>query len=387
MRIPYARPSFTDEDLDAVREAMSKPQWVGGEQTKAFEQELAAYQQVKRAVFVNSGSSALLVASHIFAERGQGEVIVPAIQFPTLQNSLIHAGFQPVVVDVDDTLTMDPLEAVKAVNENTRGIAVVHVAGNVANLLELRALANEFGLWLLEDNCDGFGGEYLGQRVGSFGDISVTSFHIAHIISTGQGGGIFTEQDDIADAAISYRDWGRMVDFDDNSSGIPPLPTDHLQRYTYTRLGFNLAPLEMQAVLGRRQLRGVDRIVLAREKNHVRIAQAAWEAGFEMPQVLGGSIPAWFSVPMRTTKRTPARSEVFKLLKKADIEYRNILSGRIDLHPAYREYAVDQFGVLGDLPVADEWAKRGFWVSAHSSLTEEEVQYVCDFFKNTSKAG
>ena len=354
-------------------EVMKQKQWLQGEETRLFEEEISACLGVRRAIFVNSGSSALLVSAHALAERGVGEVICPSMGFPTLYSSLISAGFKPVIVDVDDTLTIDPGRVVDAITPQTKGIAVVHMAGNIGYLDELKRITDAYGLWLLEDNCDGFGGTYHGRKVGSIGTISVTSFHVAHIISSGQGGGVFTNDEGLADAAVSYRDWGRLVHFSDDAPGIPPLPDDHMQRYTYSRLGFNLSALELQAVLGRRQLKRIDEYVAARSRNYNAIRNTARGVGLFVPQINGN--PAWFAAPL-SCGGVMERSEVFRRLREAEIEYRNILSGNITLHPAFR----GRLEIRGPLSVADYWGKHGFWVSCHSSLTEAEVQYLCDFF-------
>ena len=378
--IPYARPSFTAEDLEAAAAVMRERQWLQGEATHEFEQAAAAYQGCSRSVFVNSGSSALLVAAHALAEWGLGDVIVPAVQFPTLTSSVIHAGFHPVIVDIDDTLTIDPRRVEDAITPRTRGIAVVHTAGNVGHLQELRELAEGAGCWLLEDNCDGFGGELYGKKVGGFGTVSVTSLHVAHILSTGQGGLIFSDNDALANACVSYRDWGRRVGFDDTQPGIPPLPADHMQRYTYERLGFNLAPLELQAVLGLHQLKRLDAMVAARRRNYHAISLAAAVCGFKLPDQDADANPAWFATPFATYD-DGERAGLFRALRQAKIEYRNILSGRLDLHPAFR----GRVPVVGELPVADAWGRRGLWVSCHSSLRPDEIDRIAQFFSEWAR--
>lgn len=373
MRIPYARTLFTEEEYQAAEQAMRSGQWVYGDYSKKFEQELAENQGTNYSVFVNSGSSALLLSLLALKDRYKsGEVIVPAIQFPTLLNSVIMAGFTPVIVDVDQTLCLSFNDAIEAINEETVGICLVHVAGNIGRVDEFANYCKAHGLFLLEDNCDGFGGFYGSKRVGSFGDISVTSFHMAHIISTGQGGAVFTDYKDLADSVRSYCDWGRMIDFDDNGPGVHPLPHDHMQRYTYVRRGLNMIPLELQAAIGSVQLKQLGIFVDNRRVNHDRISDAALDAGFILPHVLTKSYPAWFAVPL-ICPNTKVRSKVLIQLKTMNVEYRNILSGNIALHPIAKGVKIP---LVRGLENAQRVAESGFWVSCHSSLDNEELEYL-----------
>ena len=264
-----------------------------------------------------------------------------------------------------ETFLIDIEATKKAITDKTFGILAVHTAGNICDLEELDKICKEKNLVLIEDNCDGFGGDFNGKKVGSFG-ISATSFHAAHIISTGQGGAVFVN-DDLAKTIRSMRDWGRMPDFDDEEAGIPPLPEDYMQRYTYTEQGFNFNPIELPAAIGREQLKKVDRFKSARFGYVVEIqVRRNWLSGCQ-------SKPISQPLLVHNPDAAPVwkkRKAIFDKLKEAKIEFRNILASNIVLQPAYKEISDKVF------INADEIAKRGFWLSVHPSLKMADLKYI-----------
>ena len=374
-RIQYGGVVFEKEEREAINRVLDKNWWTLADEGKAFEKELAEYLGVKHAIFVNSGSSALLLAFLTLArKRGyKNEFIVPATCFPTDISSLVYSGFKPVVVDVDlDTFLIDPKEVEKAITDKTYGILAVHVAGNVCDMGKLNKIAYEHELKIIEDNCDGLGGKWGKTRIGSE-NMSVTSFHAAHIISTGQGGAVFTNDDEEAKKVQELRDWGRMVDFNDDEDSKFPLPQDYQQRYTYTELGFNLSPIELQAAMGREQLKKIERFKKARKYNFEFLKEGLEKLGYITVKKYKEADPCWFTIPLLVPK-TVLRRTLFKKLKEANIEYRNILASNIKLHPGFR-------WIYGLFPNANEIARRGFWLPVHPSLKKEQLEYIIKSLK------
>jgi len=374
-KIAYGGMVFEKEEQAAIDRVLKKNWWTLKEEGEAFEKELAEYLGVKHAIFVNSGSSALLLTFMALARKRsyKNEIIVPATCFPTDISALIYAGFKPVVVDVElDTFLIDPKKAEKAITQETFGILAVHVAGNVCELDKLEKLCYDHKLVMIEDNCDGLGGKWGEDKIGSQ-HVSVASFHAAHIISTGQGGAIFTNDDSIASKVKELRDWGRKSDFDDTKESAPPLPKDYQQRYTYTDLGFNLNPIELQAAIGREQLKKIDRFKKARKYNFEYLSKGLTKLGYEVIKPYKKADPCWFTVPFLVPKEKQ-RSVIFDKLNKANIEYRNVLASNIKLQPAYR-------WIYGLFPNANEIIRRGLWIPAHPSLTQEDLDYVLETLK------
>ena len=236
-----------------------------------FEQKLAAF-IVKHLIAVNSGSSASLVAFSTLtslrlgdrAIREGDEVIGVACGFPTTVNPIIQFGALPVFVDVDHrTHNIDASRIEAAITPRTRAIMLAHSLGNPFNLDVVTALCKKYKLWLVEDCCDALGSTYRGQMVGTFGDIATLSFYPAHHITTGEGGAVFTNNDELKVIAESVRDWGRdcyCAPGKENTCGkrfcwkLGDLPYGYDHKYTYTHVGYNLKITDMQAACGLAQL-------------------------------------------------------------------------------------------------------------------------------------
>lgn len=357
MAMKYGGMLLEKEEREAINRVLERNWWTLAQEGSAFESELTQVAQVKDTIFVNSGSSALLLAFEALPKYKK-EVIIPATLFPTAVTAIKKAGLIPVVVDSrPETLCINEDEVDKAVNENTLAILDVHVAGYMPDIERLR----KHDCLLIIDNCDGFGGKWKDKPVESYADISVTSFHAAHIISTGQGGAVFCNDKEISKRVREIRDWGRMSNFDDEKEGIAPLPKDFQQRYTYIRDGYNLSPIEMQAAIGREQLKKLERFKKARSVNHKYLSE---RIKYDTPKSTENSDPVYFTLPILSDKRP----EILKRLRENKIEYRNILAGNIRLHPAFNDLKV-----IGELKGSQDIAERGFWISVHPSLKKEEM--------------
>ena len=184
----------------------------------AFERRLAAFLGVKHVLTVNSGSSANLLAFSALTSPSLGEralhpgdeVIAVAAGFPTTVNPILQFGAVPVFVDVDiPTYNIDASRIEAAIGPKTRAIMLAHTLGNPYNLGEVVRIAKKHNLWLIEDCCDALGSTYDGRLVGTFGDIGTLSFYPAHHITMGEGGAVFTNNDDLRRIMESFRDWGR----------------------------------------------------------------------------------------------------------------------------------------------------------------------------------
>ncbi len=188
-KILYGGVSFEAEERKAIDSILDKNWWGIAEQCKLFEKELAQVQGVKRAIFVNSGTSALELGIRALQLPKGSEVIVPACSFPTPIASLINYGIKPVVSDIElGSYFLSPESVKKSISNKTSAIFLVYAAGLVGDLEAILKIARENKLKVIEDNCDGFGGTWNGKMLGSFGDFSAISTHAAHIISTGEGG-------------------------------------------------------------------------------------------------------------------------------------------------------------------------------------------------------
>jgi len=194
-----------DAIIASIRKSRETRNWQQGEEGALMEKECAEYLGVGYSVLTSSGSCAgLLALAALELPRGS-EVIISAVTFPTIFNIILQLGLVPVVVDAKvGTYNLDVDDVAEAITKKTRAIIAVHAVGNPCDMPRLMELVEGKKIYVLEDNCDGWGGSIGGKKVGSFGHISFTSFHAAHIVSMGQGGGVFTNNEHIAKNARMY---------------------------------------------------------------------------------------------------------------------------------------------------------------------------------------
>ena len=370
-RVLYGGVAFGKEERKAIDAVLDRNWWGLAEEGKLFEKELAKAEGVKRAILTNSGTSALDLGIRALQLPKGSEVIVPACSFPTPVASLINAGFKPVVADIEiGNYFFSPKSVEKSISNKTSAILLVYVAGLVGDLDKLLKIAKKNKLKIIEDNCDGFGGTWEGKMLGSFGDFSAISTHAAHIISTGEGGAVLTNEK-LEDRVLSIRDWGRILDFEDRKKGIGDFPADY-RRYIYCELGSNLKPLELQAAMGRVQLRRLKEFKSLRRRNAQLLIKilSKHHDKIILPRFDPRADVCWYTFPI--TLKSGSRKKVLNALDKANIEWRPILAGNIAKQPAFKDEVI----VRDELNNADRLLNDSFWVSVHPTLSVEVMQFV-----------
>lgn len=376
-RVLYGGVTFGKEERKAIDAILDKNWWGLAEQGKLFEKELAKVQGVKRAILANSGSSALELGIRALKLPKGSEVIVPACTFPTPIASLINYGLRTVVADIEiGNYFLNPESVKRSVSKETSAIFVVYVAGLVGNLDAILNIAKKNKLKVIEDNCDGFGGTWDGKMLGSFGDFSAISTHAAHIISTGEGGAVLTDNTNLADRAVGIRDWGRILDFESRKKGLGDFPADY-RRYIYSELGSNLKPLELQAAMGRVQLRRLKEFKNLRKRNAQVLLRILSQ--YKDKLVLPTSDPkadvCWYTFPV--TLKSGSRKKILDALDKANIEWRPILAGNIARQPAFIDHVI----IHDKLNNADQLLHQSFWVSVHPTHSVEVMEFVANTIK------
>lgn len=223
---------------------------------KELEAAITARMQIKHAQLVSSGTAALTIA---LASAGIGagdEVILPTFTFVASFESILAIGAVPILVDVDDTLTLDPLAVAQAITKNTKVVMPVHMCGSMANLRALKTLCDKHGLLLLEDACQAIGGSYEGKPLGSYGDLGCFSFDYVKTITCGEGGALITNNGKYYKNADHYSDHGH----------------DHLGKdrgaESHPFLGYNYRISELNAAVGLAQFRRLDDFLAIQERNY-----------------------------------------------------------------------------------------------------------------------
>jgi CDP-6-deoxy-D-xylo-4-hexulose-3-dehydrase len=393
--VPVSGKVLDGDDLAALVDSSLDGWLTAGRFTQEFQRKLARYVGARGSVFVNSGSSANLLALSALTSPKLGrrrlvegdEVLTVAMGFPTTINPILQNRLRPVLVDVQlGTYDAKPDMLEEAVGPRTRAIMMAHTLGNPFDLDLVRRLCAEHKLWLIEDSCDALGSTYDGKRTGSFGDTATVSFYPAHHITTGEGGAVFFKSPLVKKQLESFRDWGRdcyCETGNDNTClkrfewqlGELPLGYDH--KYIYSHVGYNLKATDMQAALGLSQLGKLDTFVERRKKNFAQLyAQLDGTPGLILPQATPKSDPSWFGFPITLDPDLHVdREKLLRHLDERKIGTRLMFAGNITRQPAYRE--VD-FRVVGDLTNSDIVMRRTFWVGVYPGLTEPMLDYIAD---------
>ena len=375
--------------IRSIKKSRITRNWQEAEEGKLFSSEAAKFLGVRYGVLTNSGSSAGLLALSSLELPIGSEVIISAVTFPTIFNIILQCNLTPVVVDAKiGTYGFTVEDVEKAITKKTKAIIAIHPLGNPVDMLGLMKLVKKYEkkgqkIWVIEDACDAFGTTISGRKVMSFGDVGITSFHAAHIVSCGVGGGIFTNNKQIATKVRMYRDWGRQADINKSENKKhKALPEDYNPRFIYEKIGYNFQILELQAAMGRVQLRKITQIKKARKKNfdylvkHLSKYNAGGNGRFalNMPKSIHDANVCWFAFPLTYWGN---RGELLKYLEKNGIETRPMFSGNICKHPAY---ANSKFRISGKLERADFITKHSFWISCHPSLTKSDLKYIVEVF-------
>jgi CDP-6-deoxy-D-xylo-4-hexulose-3-dehydrase len=385
------------EELQLMVEASLDGWLTTGRFNTQFEQALAAFIGVKHALTVNSGSSANLVAFHTLTSPRLGaraikpgdEVITVAAGFPTTVNPILQFGAVPVFVDVDRyTHNIDVSKLEAALSPKTKAIMIAHSLGNPFDLGAVTAFCKAHGLWLVEDCCDALGSTYNGRKVGTFGDLATLSFYPAHHITMGEGGAVFTQDDELRVIAESFRDWGRdcyCAPGKDNTCGKRfgwtceqlggSLPAGYDHKYTYSHRGFNLKITDMQAACGVAQIAKAQDFIEARKRNYAFLRErlAACEQFVQLPQPTPGSDPAWFGFPITLKDNAPvSRLDLLAYLDQQKIGTRLLFAGNLTRQPYMQG---QNFRVVGDLTNTDHIMNNTFWIGVQPALTPDMLAY------------
>ena len=397
--VRYAGRVFDEKELQALVDSSLDFWLTSGRYSEEFEAEFAELFDLEYAFLTNSGSSANLLAftaltSPLLGERKLkpgDEVISVAAGFPTTVNPVIQNGMVPVFVDVElGTYNINPEELKKAAGPETKAIFLAHTLGNPYNLDLVQKLAEDHDLWFIEDCCDALGSTYKGRMLGTFGHIATCSFYPAHHITMGEGGAVLTDDDDLARAVRSIRDWGRdcyCAGGENNTCGkrfsgqYGTLPAGYDHKYVYSHIGYNLKVTDMQAAIGVEQLKKLDGFIEKRKENFMLWTEGfrQWEDRFILPFAIEGADPAWFAYPV-TVKEDAGftRTELTDYLAQNLVETRNIFGGNLLRQPAYLDI---KKRVVGELPVTDIIMNRSFFLGTFPGLTKEKIDYTLSVIK------
>ena len=392
--------AYTDEkEVVAIIDSVLDGWWGLSNKAAKLENKLAAALGKERALVVNSGSSASLLAVTSLCSQELSnplcpgdEVITPAVTFPTTLNPIIQNQLIPVFVDTNlKTLNMSEADVIKAIGPKTRAIIFPHSLGNPMNMDFINTIATQNNLRVVEDCCDALGAKFDNQPVGSFGDFATLSMYVAHHITMGEGGAIACQTKKLEAVARSIRDWGRACYCAGKASLIPNGQCgkrfskwiegidevfDH--KYVYSHIGYNLKPVEMQCAMGLEQLARLDFFIEKRNQNWAKLHErfSKYSEELQLCEAHRKAEPSWFCFPV-TVKHNAgfSRADIVGALEKAKIQTRTLFAGNILLHPAYKNI---QHEVVSDLTNANHIMTNTFFVGVWPGMTDEQIKYTGD---------
>jgi CDP-6-deoxy-D-xylo-4-hexulose-3-dehydrase len=400
-RINYAGRVYDGAELANLVDSALEFWLTSGAYTDKFEHRFSGYIGAKFCSFVNSGSSANLLAfmaltSPLLDERAilrGDEIITVAAGFPTTIAPIVQYGAAPVFVDITiPQYNIDVSRLENAVGKRTKAVMLAHTLGNPFNVAAVKAFCDKFHLWLIEDNCDALGSEYTlhGKtgKTGTFGDIATSSFYPPHHITTGEGGAVYTSDPLLAKIIRSLRDWGRdcmCASGQDNLCGhrfdgrFGELPRGYDHKYVYSHFGYNLKATDMQAAIGVAQLDKLDGFVAARRRNFgmLESALSPFSDRLVLPEACENSAPSWFGFPI-LCREGVSREKVVRELESAGIQTRMLFAGNIARQPCMRGV---EYRAAGSLTNTDDVMNNLFWLGVYPGMDEGAIMYVADKLK------
>ncbi|MBI2055595.1 MAG: DegT/DnrJ/EryC1/StrS family aminotransferase [Candidatus Sungbacteria bacterium] len=374
-----------------VAEVLDSGRLTYGPFLKRFEGEFARRHQRRFAVSTNSGTSALIAAlaalKKIDGWKHGDEVIVPALTFIATSNAVLHNGLWPVFADVDPkTFHIDPAEIEKHITKRTRAIMPVHLWGVSVEMRPIKEIARRHGLRVVEDSAQALGVLHRGKPVGSQGDIACYSTYVSHIVTTGEGGMILTNDPKIAVGIRSMISHGRdsiyLAADDDRGLSGARLREVMGRRFQFVTAGFNYRATEISGALGVAGFQQLEKNLAARQQNAGRLLKglAPFAEYLQLPWWPPHSEHAFMMFPIAVKSRKFTRDEITHFLESWNVETRPLYP--LLTQPVYKRI----FGnIARNYPVATFAQKNGFFIGCHPELGKAELDYVIAVFKEFFK--
>jgi CDP-4-dehydro-6-deoxyglucose reductase, E1 len=393
-RVNYAGRVFDEHEIVNLVDSSLDFWLTEGRYSEAFSEKIADYLNVENVILTNSGSSANLLAFSALTSKKLGikqlkagdEVISVAAGFPVTVTPIIQNQLVPVFVDVHiPTYNIDVEMMKQAITDKTKAIFIAHTLGNPFDINAVMKLAQEYDLWVIEDNCDAFGSTYNNKYTGTFGHISTISFYPAHHITTGEGGAVCTDNPLLASLIRSFRDWGRDCycgPGENNTCGkrfsqqFGTLPPGYDHKYVYSEIGYNLKMTDMQAAIGSAQMEKLPEFCDRRRENFQRYNDmfSKYESHFILPEATSHSDPAWFSYIVTVRDSSPfSRDEIVNYLNQNLIETRNLFAGNMTRQPAFLD---TEFRVADHLKNTDLIVESTFFLGTFPGNTTKKLDYI-----------
>jgi len=371
---PLAQDTWGEEEIKAINRVIESNRFTIGPEVELFEKEFAEYFNSKYAIMVNSGSSANLIAitSLILSEKfdlNKGdEIIVPAVSWATTYTVLHQCGLKLKFVDIDlDTLNLNLKELKSAITNKTKAVFAVNLLGNPNDFDILLDICKQYNLILIEDNCESMGAKYNGKYTGTFGICGTFSTFYSHHMATMEGGMILTNDDELNDIMKSIRSHGWTRNLSENN----PFNTKKdkfYEMFNFIFPGYNVRPIEMEAAIGREQLKKLTSFLKERKSNGKYFFELFSNINSISLQK-NQDDSSFFGFPI-IFKNKFEREKFIELCDENNIEYRPIVAGNFT-----KNKVIDYFDytIHGELTNSDILHNNGLFIGNHHFDVKKEL--------------
>jgi len=386
-RIPFGTITITEKAKELILEALENKRISCGRLVFEFEERFAELYGVREAVAVSSGTDAIalsLAVLYDYGARRGDEVIVPALSFVATGNAVLHAGFTPVFVDIErETLNINPNMIEKAITKRTKAILPVHLMGKPAAMDAINDIASRHNLYVIEDAAEAYGAEYRGRKIGTLGHMSAFSLYVAHIITTGEGGIVLTDDQAKAEILRSLRSHGRACKckacISNTSSGYcakrfdNPAKTDI--RFVFERHGFSSKMNELEAAIGLGTLEHYDRIIDKRRDNFYAMSDIIKKFSDFMYTIKEEDYEKIGPHALPIILKEPApftRDQLVFYLERNGVDSRNLFQSMPTQCAGFSFLG----NKSGQFPEAEYVADCGLHIGVHQDINKEHINYL-----------
>ena len=379
--------TWDNDELQAISKVIESNRFSMGDKVAEFEKAFAEKMGVKYALMVSSGSAAnlLAVAGLVYSgklKRGD-EVIVPAVSWSTTYFPLYQLGLKLRFVDIDkDTLNIDTEKLKDAFTADTKLICLVNLLGNPNDFDEIKRIAEEKNVILMEDNCESLGAEYKGKKAGTFALVGTYSTFYSHHLCTMEGGVTVTDDEELYHYMLCIRAHGWTRNLPKDSRIYSKSENDFYESFNFIVPGFNLRPIEMEGATGIEQLKKMDKIIAQRRENAEYFMSVTKDIkDIRTQKEIGNS--SWFGFAVILEgENIGRRTAIVDKLKENHIEVRPIVAGNFT-----RNKVIDYMDhtISGELTNADDIHENGFFIGNHSRSNAAQVDYFIEILKSVIK--
>ena len=381
-------PTYDYKEINSVIRTLLSSNLTFGKKTKYFENKFERLIKTKNALYVNSGSSANLLALSTLTNpylknhlKPGDEVIVPALSWSTSVWPIIQNNLTPVFVDIEkESMNIDPKNIEKAISKKTKAILIIHTYGNACDMKEILRIKKKYKLFLIEDTCEALGTEYNKQYCGTFGDIGTYSFYFSHHITTGEGGMMITNNTDISNIANTLRAHGWVRNLPEKEKIKYEKKYKNIdKKFLFINLGYNLRGSEIGASIGIEQLKKFRNIILKRRKiaqQFINFFQK--NKFFSLQKETKNSSHSWFGLPIYLNKKINL-NKIRKYLDSKNVETRPIICGNITNQPALKKF---KYKIKGSLKNSNFIMKNAFAIGCHQNISYKNINYTKKIINN-----